>query len=93
MMGGNHAMMTDDGMGMTMDDMVMMLNNKTGDDFDMAFLEGMIPHHQGAIDMAKMAQQSAKHQEIKTMANGIISAQQKEIDQMKQWMKAWGYEE
>lgn len=86
----NHDM-GDDMMSMSMDDMAAMLEGKTGDAFDQAFIEGMIPHHQGAIDMAKAAQKSAKHQEIKSMADAIISAQQQEIDQMNQWLKNWGY--
>lgn len=89
--GMNHMGMKDDAMSMSMDDMSAMLKGKTGDAFDKAFIEGMIPHHQGAIDMAKAAQQSAKHEEINRMADAIISAQQKEIDQMNQWMKDWGY--
>lgn len=82
---------SDDMMGMSMDDMAGMLKGKTGDAFDKAFIEGMIPHHQGAIDMARAALQSAKHDEIKRMARDIISAQQSEIDMMKRWMKEWGY--
>lgn len=94
--GGMHHDMDDmememDPMSMSMDDMALMLEGKTGDEFDQAFIEGMIPHHQGAIDMAKMALTSAKHDEIKRMAEAIISAQQKEIDEMNQWMKNWGY--
>jgi hypothetical protein len=89
--GMNHMGMDGDAMSMSMDDMSAMLKGKTGDAFDKAFIEGMIPHHQGAIDMAKAAQQSAKHEEIKRMADAIISAQQREIDQMNQWMKDWGY--
>jgi len=85
--------MDDDAMSMSMDDMSAMLEGKTGDDFDEAFLQGMIPHHQGAIDMAVAAKASAKHDEIKRMADAIISAQQQEIDQMNQWMKDWGYTE
>jgi len=81
----------DDAMSMSMNDMSGMLTGKTGDAFDQAFLEGMIPHHQGAIDMAKLALTNAKHQEIRDMATAIISAQQREIDQMNAWMKAWGY--
>jgi uncharacterized protein (DUF305 family) len=69
----------------------MMLQGKTGDVFDEAFIRMMIPHHQGAIDMARLAQKNAKHQEIKDMADDIISAQQSEIDLMKQWLEAWGY--
>lgn len=93
MMGGTNMMMTDadDAMHMSMADMSAMLKGKTGDDFDAAFLEGMIPHHQGAIDMANAAATSAKHAEIKKMAADIISAQQKEIDMMKAWQKSWGY--
>lgn len=87
----DHMGMNDDAMSMSMGDMATMLKGKTGDAFDKAFIEGMIPHHQGAIDMAKAAQQSAKHEEIRRMADAIISAQQGEIDQMNQWMKDWGY--
>ncbi len=76
---------------MSMDDMMAELEGNTGDDFDKAFIEMMIPHHEGAIDMARAAQQSAKHQEIKDMAEDIISAQQSEIDMMKGWQQSWGY--
>jgi hypothetical protein len=89
--GMNHMGMNDDAMSMSMDDMAAMLDGKTGDAFDKAFIEGMIPHHQGAIDMALEAQKSAKHEEIKRMADAIISAQQQEIDQMNEWLKDWGY--
>lgn len=89
--GGHRMGMGEDMMSMSMDDMAAMLEGKTGDAFDEAFLEGMIPHHQGAIDMARAAQTSAKHEEIKRMAEDIISAQQREIDQMRQWMRDWGY--
>ena len=77
--------------GMTMDDMVIGLDGLEGDAFDKAFLEMMIPHHQGAIDMAELVLQNAKHDELKAMARAIISAQQAEIDQMHQWMSDWGY--
>jgi uncharacterized protein (DUF305 family) len=76
---------------MSMDDMASMLQGKTGDAFDAAFLAGMIPHHQGAIDMAKQVLVSAKHDELKKLAADIIASQQKEIDEMTQWQKDWGY--
>lgn len=76
---------------MTMGGMVNELKGKTGDDFDKAFIEQMISHHQGAIDMAKLAQQYAKHDEMKNLADDIISAQAKEINQMHQWQSSWGY--
>lgn len=89
----DHMMDEDDMMSMSMGDMSRMLEGKTGDDFDKAFIEGMIPHHQGAIDMANMALISAKHGEIREMATEIITAQQREIDMMNQWLKDWGYTE
>lgn len=74
-----------------MDDMTASLKGKTGDDFDKAFLSEMIVHHQGAIDMANLAKKNAKHDEIKKLADDIIAAQTKEINEMKQWQKDWGY--
>lgn len=76
---------------MTMDSMVNVLVGKSGDKFDKAFLEGMIEHHVGAVDMAKLASKNAKHQELKDMAKNIIDAQEVEIETMKDWQKDWGY--
>lgn len=78
-------------MGDSMSGMVDSLKGKTGDDFDKEFIKQMIVHHQGAIDMANLAKVNAKHDEIKSMADDIISAQSKEIEMMKQWQKDWGY--
>ena len=79
-----------DPMSMSMRDMGMMLEWKTGDDLDRAFLEGMIPHHQWAVDMAKYLT-NAKHPELRKMGEDIITAQEKEIAQMNRWLKEWGY--
>jgi uncharacterized protein (DUF305 family) len=73
--------------------MVGLLEDKTGDDFDKAFIDGMIHHHQDAIDMARLAEGQARHQEIRDLSKAIIDAQQKEIDAMKQWQIEWGYAE
>jgi len=78
-------------MSMTMNTMTSAPKGKTGDDFDKAFIAEMIDHHQGAIDMANLAKQNAKHDEIKQLAGDIITAQTKEINQMKQWLSEWGY--
>jgi uncharacterized protein (DUF305 family) len=77
--------------GMTMTEMTNALKGKNGDDFDKAFITGMIEHHQGAIDMARLAQDNAKHKEIKKMSEEIVSAQSKEIDMMQTWQGDWGY--
>ena len=67
------------------------LAGKKGDEFDQAFVSTMISHHQGAIEMAKLSQDSAKHAEIKQLSQSIISTQQKEVDQLKSWQQQWGY--
>lgn len=77
------------GMGDAMDGMMAGISGKTGDAFDRAFLEGMIEHHEGAVSMAEEALTSAKHEELKTMARNIITAQEKEIEQMNTWQKNW----
>lgn len=74
-----------------MDDMTAELKNKTGDEFDQAFIASMIAHHEGAVEMAKLSAKNAKHEEIKTLSNDIIAAQEKEITQMKKWQMDWGY--
>ncbi len=79
------------GMGSSMDEMMSFLEGKTGDEFDQAFLEAMIAHHQGAIEMAKVAKVSAMHEEIKSMTDDIIAAQTKEVEMMKDWQSQWGY--
>jgi uncharacterized protein (DUF305 family) len=76
---------------MTMSQMSEDLKGKTGDDFDQAFISGMIGHHQGAINMANLAKENAKHDEIKKLADDILSAQSKEIDMMQTWQTDWGY--
>jgi uncharacterized protein (DUF305 family) len=72
-----------------MDSMMAVLDGKTGDDFDKAFLTEMTVHHQGAVQMAWLALQNARHQEIRDMAQKIITAQQAEIGQMTDWQTAW----
>lgn len=68
-----------------------MYSEITGDDYDRMFIANMIEHHKGAVDMAKLAQANAKHQELKDMADAIIAAQSKEITDMETWQKEWGY--
>ncbi|MEX0271918.1 DUF305 domain-containing protein [Leptolyngbyaceae cyanobacterium UHCC 1019] len=58
-------------------------------EFDLRFIDAMTPHHQGAVEMAKAAQQKSKRPEIQKLAASIIQSQDKEINQMKQWRQAW----
>ena len=78
-----------------MRDMGMMMDPQSLADqkpFDEAFIEAMIPHHQSAIDMAKVANQESENPRIKELAGNIISAQKREIEQMKHWREQWYHE-
>ena len=76
---------------MSMMDMNKQLEGLSGDDYDKAFIEMMITHHEGAVDMAELSASRAKHYEIKQLSQAIITAQDKEIADMKQWQRDWGY--
>lgn len=55
----------------------------TSGDVDTDFAQMMITHHQGAIEMAKLAADNAEHGEIKDLAEEIISAQERELEVMR----------
>lgn len=59
---------------------------KTGD-ADQDFVTGMLPHHQGAVDMAMAELKYGKDPELRRLATGIINAQKKEIVRMIAWQK------
>lgn len=57
--------------------------------YDAQFIDSMIMHHQGAIEMANQALKEGERQEIKDLAANIIKAQEAEIAQMQDWRKQW----
>jgi uncharacterized protein (DUF305 family) len=59
------------------------------DPFDRAFIDAMIPHHQSAIVMAKVANQESENPRIKELAQNIMGAQKGEIEQMRRWREQW----
>lgn len=64
-------------------------NNQVANNIDRHFIEQMIPHHDGAVAMAKLALEKSKRTEIKTLATAIIEGQTKEIQDMEVWYKDW----
>ena len=70
--------------GHMMSDGSMMSQN-----IDQHFIVQMIPHHEGAIEMSKVALERSKRPEVLSLAKGIIEAQQKEIDDMSAWYQTW----
>lgn len=86
-----HMMESSGSMGDDMANMEAKLNGLSGEAYDKEFLKQMILHHQQAVDMSKYADTNAKHQEVKDLALAIITAQEKEIADMKSWQQKWGF--
>jgi uncharacterized protein (DUF305 family) len=79
---GNDGTGTDDG-----------ATSPAGEEFndaDVTFAQGMIPHHEQAVEMAQMATEQAAGVEVKSLAEEIEAAQGPEIEQLKEWLQAWG---
>jgi uncharacterized protein (DUF305 family) len=58
-------------------------------DYDLRFIDAMLPHHEGAVVMAQDLAQKTQRPELQKLAKAIISAQTQEIAQMKQWRQDW----
>lgn len=62
---------------------------KTAENFDLEFIEEMIPHHEMAIMMARMLLAGTKREEMRTLADQIITSQSREIEMMRSWYGQW----
>ena len=87
--GMNHGGMNHDGMkkGGMMDHNMDV--GPADANYDLRFIDSMIPHHQGALVMAQEVLQKSKRPELIKLAKGMIADQKKEIAQMQQWRKQW----
>lgn len=72
-----------------MNNMMSGISGKMGDDLDKAFIDEMIVHHEGAVEMAETLLQGTKRTELLNLVKNIITAQTQEIQMMKEWRKKW----
>ena len=72
-------------MGMTADPQTLAEEEP----FDRAFIDGMIPHHESAIQMAGVALEESDNPRVEDLARNIVEAQEREISQMRAWRENW----
>lgn len=73
-MGGTEGSSTD------MEEMARQMVAPNGEYSDAAFVDAMVPHHEGAVEMAEVALENAEHEEIRTLSQDIVDAQRAEIE-------------
>jgi uncharacterized protein (DUF305 family) len=90
MTSGGMMNMGESDMKTMMGDMLSNMKGKTGEDLEKAFIKDMIPHHQGAVDMAKLLlQDKTISPQLQKFAQDIITAQESEIGVMNLWLKSY----
>ncbi|MDQ3913311.1 MAG: DUF305 domain-containing protein [Actinomycetota bacterium] len=67
---------------MNPEDMARQMVAPNGEYSDKHFIDAMVPHHQGAVEMAEVALKNAEHKQIKQLAEDIVTAQEAEIEEL-----------
>ncbi len=80
-----HLGLSDAMMGMSMNDSMLM----DAKPFDRQFIDMMVPHHQGAIRMARIELAKGKNARLRKIAEDVVLAQSREIRQMNGWRMSW----
>ena len=83
MAGMDHSNMDHGSMGMGTEGMARQMVMENGKYSDRRFIDAMVPHHQGAVEMAEVALPNAEHEQIKQLSRNIISTQRAEIEELK----------
>jgi len=83
MAGMDHSNMDHGSMGMGSGSMAREMVMENGRYSDERFIDAMVPHHEGAVDMAEVALKNAEHEQIRRLAEDIVSAQEAEIEELK----------
>jgi len=86
---GDEIIDRDGAMIHAMDEMMFGFRGKTGEEYEEAFLRGMIVHHLGAVRMAEELLEETDRPELRTFAQDIINVQSEEVETMKGWLEAW----
>lgn len=85
----SHGSMGLDAQMMGMDADMSMLESASGTEFDRAFIDMMVAHHQGAIRMAQIELARGEDPEAKALAEDVIETQSREIEAMNEWRERW----
>jgi uncharacterized protein (DUF305 family) len=85
----DHDQMGHGSMGMGSKGMAKQMLMENGKYSDKAFIDAMFPHHQGAIGMAKVADENSENPRVKELAQNIASVQKREIEQISRWREQW----
>lgn len=75
--------------GGTMDMTAEVDGLRDADPFDRFFIDAMIRHHEQAVEAAGIALEQTEREEIQGLAEGIIEAQTREIEQLREWRESW----